>query len=263
MVRLTGWDFFTVDAFAGIACEKGITLNNVSNVNLAKPQWNLSLSNGEAFINLLGASSGQLIGDNINSQPSASDFFFNFDATWSGRASIIGGAHQEGGGLFFKGSRDQDDVDIQVLGVTNVQNSQAKVKGYIADGDEAATTISTQDVPVVIAGTWTNTIAKRFSLDAAGKITYLGNETLVFPIIAKLQATPVSGTNREYDFHFRVNGTTIDPASRDIIRADAGNPAKVIIITELELSQNDYVEIIVTATNSTVNITAEAVTVII
>jgi hypothetical protein len=263
MVRLTGWSFFTVDAFAGVACEKGVTLTDVANINLAKPQWNLSLSNGEAFINLIGASSGQMIAGDINSQPSSSDFFFNFDATWGGHASIVGGAHQTGGGLFFKGSRNQEDVDIEVLGVTEVPNSQAKVKGYIAEGDEALTTIVTQDVPVVVAGTWTNTINKRFSFDAAGKITYLGHETLVFPITAKLQATPASGSNREYEFHFRVNGTTIDPASRDVIRADAGNPAKVIIITELELNENDYVEIVVASTSSTVNVTGEAATVII
>lgn len=263
MVNLTGWSFFTVDAFAGVDCEKGCTLTDVPNANISKPQWNLSKSNGEALINFLGASSGQLISDNVNSQPSTNDFFYNFDATWGGHASIVGGAHLTGGGAFFKGARDQDDVDIEIVGVNNVQSSQAKVKGYIAGGDEAVTNIVTQDVPVVLAGTWTNTIAKRFTLSGSGTITYIGHETKVFPIIAKFQATPASGTNREYDFHFRVNGTTIDPASRDVIRADSGNPAKVIIITELELNENDYVEIIATATNSVVDITGSAVTVII
>lgn len=263
MVRLTSWNFFTVGAFAGIDCEAGVTLNNVANVNLFQGQWNLSQGNGSAFITLLGASSGRLIGGLPNSQPATNDFYFDVQSNYSGSISLVGGDHTTGGGEFFKttgGSRDQDDPDILVLGVNNVPNSQAKAAGYIAEGAQATTTIVTQDVPVVVAGTWTASVETKFTFDAAGKATYLGKADFIFPIMAKLQVTPASGTNREYDLHIRKNGTIIDLASRDHVRVDSGNPGKAVLITSIPMSTNDFIELVIEGTNSTTNVDCTAAT---
>jgi len=265
MVRLTGWDFFTVDSFAGIDCEAGITLTDVNNVICLLGQWNLTQGNGSAFVTLLGASSGRFIGALPNSQPALNDFFFDVQSTFGGSISMIGGDHTLGAGSFFKtsgGSRDQDDVDIRVTSITGVEDSQEKVKGYIADGAEVSTTI-VQGSPVVLAGTWTNTVAKRFTMDAAGKVTYNGIEDGIFPITAKLLVTPASGTNKEYDLHIRKNGATLDPASRDVVKADSGNPAKAVVITELALSTTDYFEIVVTGANTSTAMIGSAATLII
>ena len=266
IIAITGWAFFTVDAFAGVGCETGCVLTDVSNINLSKPQWNLGLNLGGAMFTCIGASSGQIIADSMNSQPASTEFFFDIQSTFGGGASIVGGNHVTGGGEFFKtsgGSRNQDDVEIRAAAVKHVPDSQSKVTGYIADGDEAETTITTQDVPVVIAGAWTAAIENHFTIDAAGKVTYTGIEDMIFAIAAKMQITPASGTNKEYSVHVRKNGITLDLASRDVVRADAGNPAKVILITEEAFITGDYIELVIEGDNSTTNVTCSAVTVVI
>jgi hypothetical protein len=207
-----------------------------------------------------------MIADNINSQASASDFFFDIQSTYGGTASIVGGAHQSGGGDFFKtagGSLDQDNPAITVRAVTGVPDSDIKASGYITAVNEATTTIAAQDVPVVVAGTWIAGVEKRFTVSSAGVFTYTGLEDATIPIVAKLQITPTSGTNREYDIHLRINGSTLDLASRDTVRVDAGNPGKAILVTDLNVSNGDYFEIVITATNSTQNVTASAVTLVV
>ena len=266
IIDLTDWAFFTVDAFAGVGCETGCVLTDVANINLSKPQWTLGLDSGGVMFTCIGASSGQMIADSMNSQPAATEFFFDIQSTYAGTVSIVGGNHATGAGAFFKtsgGSRNQDDVAIRTTAVKNVPDSQSKVTGYIADGDEVETTITTQDVPVVIAGAWTAVIENHFTIDAAGKITYIGAEDMIFSIIAKMQVTPASGINKEYSIHVRKNGTTIDLASRDIVRADSGNPAKVVVITEEAFVTNDYIELVIEGDNSTTNVTCSAVTLII
>lgn len=266
MVRLTGWDFFTVDAFAGVGCEKGCTLNNVSNINISKPQWNLGQNLGGAMFTCLGAVSGRMIVDGINSQPDSTEYFFDIQSTYSGDVSIVGGNHRDGFGAFFKttgGSRDQDDVDINVADVKNVPDSQSKASGYIMSGDEVLTTIVATNTPVVVAGIWTTSVAKRFTFDAAGKATYIGKETVVFPVNAKMLVTPASGTNKDYSVYIRKNGIDIDLASRDIVSADSGSPSKIVVITEIELVTNDYLELVIEGNNSTTDVTCSAATIII
>ena len=75
--------------------------------------------------------------------------------------------------------------------------------------------------------------------------------------------TPASGTNKDYSVYVRKNGTTLDLASRDIASADSGNPAKIVIITELDLVTNDFIELVIESNNSTTDVTCSAVTMII
>lgn len=266
IIAITGWAFFTVDAFAGVGCETGCVMTDVTNINLSKPQWTLGLDLGGAMFTCIGASSGQIIADSMNSQPDSTEFFFDIQSTYGGTVSIVGGNHTTGAGAFFKtsgGSRDQTDVDIRVTSIKNVPDSQSSFVGYIADGDEALTTIVTQDVPVLVAGTWTTAIAERFTFDAAGKATYIGVEDMIFPIGAKFLVTPSTGTNKEYTVHVRKNGTTLDLPSRDTVRADSGNPAKVVIISEIAFVTNDFIELVIESDNSTTDVTCSAVTLII
>ncbi len=266
IIAITEWAFFTVDAFAGVGCEVGCVLTDVSNINISKPQWNLGLNLGGAMFTCLGAASGQIIADSMNSQPASTEFFFDIQSTFGGGASIVGGYHTLGGGSFFKtsgGSLDQTNPNINLSHVKDVTDSRSKAAGYIADGDEVSTTIVTQDVPVVVAGTWTTSLISRFTFDAAGKITYTGIEDMIFPVGAKMLITPASGTNKDYSVYVRKNGTTLDLASRDIASADSGNPAKIVIITELDLVTNDFIELVIESNNSTTDVTCSAVTMII
>lgn len=266
IIAITDWAFFTVDAFAGVGCETGCVLTDVSNINLSKPQWTSGLDSGGIMFTCIGASSGQIIADSMNSQPAATEFFFDIQSTYGGTVSIVGGNHTVGGGTFFKtsgGSRDQDDVDITTTAVKNVQDSQANATGFISLGAEVETTITTQDVPVLVAGAWTSSVETRFTFDAAGKVTYVGKEDMTFPIIAKLQVTPASGINKEYDIHIRKNGTTLDLASRDHVKVDSGNPGKAVLVTAIPMVTNDFIEIVIEGTSSTTNVTCSAATLII
>lgn len=134
---------------------------------------------------------------------------------------------------------------------------------YIADGDESSTTISAIDTPTVISGTWTESEVCRFTTDSSGKVTYTGLDNVLLFVTSKFLLDPASGSNRTYWGYIRLNGTDLDLVSRDVISADAANPGKMILETEIEFSTGDYIEVVVENKTNSVDCTASGVNFII
>lgn len=153
------------------------------------------------------------------------------------------------------------------VGKPEVFDSGAFLVAYVADGDETGTSITVGNGdagnPIPVTATWTEEAVCRFTSTAAGVFTYIGlQDTAVF-ITAKFEAEPNSGSNIEYWFQFRKNGSTLNLPSRDLITADASNPGKVILQTFMQLSTNDYIEIVVENRDGTTNAQTNALNMII
>ncbi|MEE9352371.1 MAG: hypothetical protein V3U78_08930 [Thiotrichaceae bacterium] len=261
------FEFITLNEQPIISCEDGIIANNIGTVSIKQPQLNSGLDLGGKYITLTGASSERLLLSNIDSQPEATESFIRVDSLWGGDAVIGLGIHSTTtGGSFFDTSasgRDQTDVDINSFEIKNVTSSKSSAAVHITPGDEALTTI-VLDTEVIVAGTFTEDVAQRFTTNAAGRVTYNGKETSVFNFTIKFLATPASGTNKNYDFYLRLNGTTLIDISFDTINVDSGTPGKAILIGEVELITTDFLEIIVIGRSPTpTNLTCEALAFVI
>lgn len=259
-VELDTFAFCTMDIIAIVGCENGLKLTDVATISCQVGQFSSGLNNGGGFMELIGAASERMYLSIADSRPDSTEFYLNVAANYGGLIDVVGGVHTGVGSFFKAGSRDQDDIDIGIALIQNAPASSRKASAYIAEADETFTVITTDGVDVVIAGIWTENIAKRFTTDSGGKFTYIGREGAILRIVAKCQVTPLSGSNREYELYIRKNGTTVDLQSRDIVSPDSGNPEKAILITEMEFATNDYIEIVIRSIGHTQNAECEAVT---
>ena len=262
--------FLTINTCAVILCDAGIMANDVGVISARLPQFNNNQDVGGSYMTLTGAASKSLIMSTIDSEPEGTESFLDIQASYGGDVAIGVGVHhiEVGSGSFFSASgRDQNDIDIQVSDVKNVTSSKSTAAIHIAPGSETATTIS-DGVETIIAGTYTEDIAQRFTTTAAGRLTYTGKETNVFGFAMKCLGVPTSGNNRDYSFYIRHTafiGTveTLIPISFDPINADAGTPAKVISIGDIELSTGDFLEPIVIGVGNSINVTCSGLAFIV
>lgn len=252
-------EFVTLEAMPFVACNDGALVNDADTCSARLLQYNAGPGTGGVGITLSGAASGRHFANACDARPVTGESYYEITADYAGDVQVTGGVLSTGGGPFFKvGTRDQTDIDIDVQSVKNVKNSQASVGAYIADGDEAVTDITALDDPVVIAGTWTEANAERFTSDANGRFTYIGKEARTLRAAVKMLIDPVGGSNRQYWAFLRKNGTDLIQLSRDKSTVDAANPGKMILFANVDFFTNDYVEVVIEAKSHIIDVTAEA-----
>lgn len=263
-VDLTTFEFCTMDIVPVVGCQDGLHLNDVKTISCQVGQFNAGLDVGGNFMNISGAASERLYMSIVDSRPAASEAYLFVNVNYGGIISIVGGVHTSGGGPFFAaGSRDQDDNNISVGLVQNVQNSTEVAEMYVADGDEQITDITALETETIVNGIFTESLAKAFVTNAAGRITYTGVNDIVASVFVKGFADPVGGSNRTYWFYIRKNGTELIQITRGTVTVDAANPANFLCIGSLEMSPNDFVELIVIAKSNVIDVTCSAVTITI
>ena len=263
-VDLDTMAFCTADKLAMVGCERGLILKDVQTMSVQVGQWSGGQDNSGIAFDLSGAASERFFMTSSDSRPEATECFINVQASYGGLVDLAAGVHTPGGGDFFSSAgRNQNDKDISVTAIQFVTSSKSTAALHVAPGDEAATTV-VLNTQVLIAGAFTEDVAQRFMTNAAGRATYIGNETRIFDFIVKFQGTPTTGNNKNYDFYMRVNGSVLVDISFDTINADAGTPQKAILIGEVELSTNDYIELIVIGrATAPTNITCEGIAIVI
>ena len=256
--------FFTNEVLVMVACENGVIAKDVGTMSARIIQWSVGRNAVDAVaVTMMGAASERCFISQADSRPLSNECYLDIQADYAGLVDLVGGVHTTGAGDFFKaGSRNQNDVDIAVTAIQNVTSSHSTVALHVSTGDELATTII-DGVETVIAGTYTTSLAQRFTVDGA-KVTYIGNETEGFGLALKCLAVPASGNDRDYDFYIRKNGTTLIPISYDlVISVAAGSPQKVVCVGSVELSTGDFLEPIVIAQGNNNNVTCSAMAFII
>lgn len=172
-------------------------------------------------------------------------------------------------GAFLNGITSKSANKTQFYNNPSITDTQPEAVQYIATGDQASTTITVgagggqSGNPKVVAGTWTQETVSRFTTNAAGRITYTGAEPIECHLSAMFRVNPASGTNKEYRFSFRKNGTTVLLHSRMTVVCDTGSPGFVALIANAsDVVTNDYFELVVENMLDSVAVTVQNATVI-
>jgi hypothetical protein len=136
-----------------------------------------------------------------------------------------------------------------LLGVgTNAARGMAYMQG-----NSTATVIVTQDVPVLVGGTWLSGAAESFGVSAAGRLTYTGISAQVFNIDAAISANSASGSP-DCSLSIAKNGAAI-AATKIGNRMENNHDHNLSTLWSLSLSPNDYIELFIENNSNTVDIT--------
>lgn len=126
-------------------------------------------------------------------------------------------------------------------------------KGLISlQGNTTDTDIVTQNVPVLVAGTWSSTTVDNFSASAAGRLTYTGAITRNFMIDSTVTMHPAA-SNVDCAMLIAKNGAVIT-ASQMWSHISHNAEQQVSSNWIVSLAQNDYVEIFVSNLSGTQDI---------
>jgi hypothetical protein len=130
-------------------------------------------------------------------------------------------------------------------------------RGLISmQGNTTDTDIVTQAVPVLVAGTWNSQVVEGFSASAAGRLTYILDNTRAFVVDACASMHPVSGS-RDCAFMLAKNGTVIAD-SLMFASVTSGGEQEISTNWIVSLAQNDYVEVFVSNLDGAQDITVNS-----
>ncbi len=130
--------------------------------------------------------------------------------------------------------------------------NSARGMAYMQE-NSTATVIVTQDVPVLVGGTWLSGAADNFSVSAAGRLTYTGLSAQVFDVDAVASISAASGSP-DCSLCIAKNGTVI-AATRISDRLQNTHPVHLSTLWNLSLSPNDYIELFIENNSNTVDFT--------
>lgn len=123
------------------------------------------------------------------------------------------------------------------------------------------TTINTQSLSEKINAVFTDRGSSQFTINANGRITYIGIDSIKVPIDAGCSVEPVSGTNKVLFIEIAVNGVRLvdggDPNekfTKSSARVDNADPRYLSTFTQINMSTNDYVEVFTGNDSDTTNI---------
>lgn len=142
--------------------------------------------------------------------------------------------------------------DVRWVGLDNngLANTHPDSLSYNTAG--TVVTIGSTSVPVKIGGTWVDSGSAHFTVDLAGRVTYIGVEDLTVPVTASLTCDPVSGGNKEFAVSFGVNGSVIT-ATTTKGRAANADIYTLTLVWQIEFKTNDYVEAFIQNDSDTTN----------
>lgn len=175
----------------------------------------------------------------------------NGNLTASGRG-IVSSNVFEGSGTFLSG---WDEQDTRFLYNTNpgLENSMNDAFGSITT--PASTTIGSLGVAVAIAGTWTSINLHKFTVSAAGLLTYIGEDPITIPANLDVTIAPDTGSNIDMQISIAKNGTPLTETLQTKT-ASSGTPQQVTTFSQVALVTNDTLQGFVQNDTNTTNITA-------
>lgn len=83
-----------------------------------------------------------------------------------------------------------------------------------------------------------------FTAGLTGRITYIGTTTLYTRVLAKLSVDQSIGADRDLEFYVYKNGVLVT-GSTSIQTTQTGKKESIILVADVELATNDYVEVFV------------------
>lgn len=156
------------------------------------------------------------------------------------------------GGITALDGLNDNDVRYLFFGNSGIQDTRASALSYLT-ANATPTVISAAGTPTLILGDWINERSSHFEVDSTGRITYIGEKSIVLPITLAADLQPVSGTNKDLTLCIALNGTQINGTGREA-RIDSGNPQSLTSIWQHEFVNGDYIEAFVQNDSDATNI---------
>ena len=147
-----------------------------------------------------------------------------------------------------------DEEDIRWSFFSNSGIPDTITDGLLSmQGNAVATTIVTQSVPVLAAGTWVIEDVGQMTGTTAGRLTLDLERNARLPITASVTLEPVSGGTQTMGACIAVNGTVVGSSLRTAAAAPGG-PVSISVPWQQTLSPTDYVEVFVSNETGTTNV---------
>ncbi|NIQ05660.1 MAG: hypothetical protein GWO20_08030 [Candidatus Korarchaeota archaeon] len=156
------------------------------------------------------------------------------------------------GGLTPLENITQDDTQWSFMDNSGITDTlKAALLFFISNS--TATTINTQDVYEKVNAVWTEEIAKHFTTDSTGKITYKGERPFTIYIDAVIDVK-TAASNNIVQMALYKNGSL----EHEGIEAEAGTSAaaNLYVVWQLELVKDDFIELFIRNRQSTQDLTA-------
>ena len=121
------------------------------------------------------------------------------------------------------------------------------------------TTITTQDVPVIVNATWILNRASLFTTTTGGRVTYDAEKDLVGPVDVSAGLISSGGGAIDVTLYVAINGTVVSDSGIKV--SISGSDAQTISIPWQELiEEDDFIEVYVENNTNTTNIIVEHAT---
>ena len=124
---------------------------------------------------------------------------------------------------------------------------------------QTTTVITTVNVAVLVAGTFTSVRTSQMAGTAAGRATYAGGRPAALPVSANVTIEPLSGTGKVISVYVAKNGTKV-AASRVQTTTSATLPHNLTVIWQDAFVDNDYYEIFVENNTDAINLVVKNAT---
>jgi hypothetical protein len=149
-----------------------------------------------------------------------------------------------------------DDSRWQFL--SNDDIADTRPDGLLSmQGNAVATTIVTQSVGVLVAGTWTVKRASQMTGTPAGRLTYDGGKDATLPITLSVTIEPVSGGSQVMGVLVARDGVA-DVDSLRTGTASPGNPTSISVPWQDVFATAEFTEVFVTNESGTTNVLASS-----
>lgn len=157
----------------------------------------------------------------------------------------------KGAGTFIAGVQAGDNKALFLGNSGGVPDSVAK-GSYSIDGNATATTITTQSVPVKLAGTTIDGDSDKFTL-SDNKAVYDGDPGRTFLVVAGVTFT--STNNQQCRLFVAKNGTVVSSSKQQATTDSTGTSENLQVNTVLTLVTTDFIELFMSNETSTSDIT--------
>lgn len=119
-----------------------------------------------------------------------------------------------------------------------------------------ATAIGVTNTPYLVAGTWVQSRASKFTTTAAGRATFTAERAITVPVDIALQLKMASGGTVNVTTYLAKNGSVISD-SAITSSVSSSSLASVNIHWQLTLQPNDYLEVFVANNTNTIGVIAD------
>lgn len=237
---------FATIGSAFVDCGTGL---NISNTNLTAylfTQWFGWKNNNTSYF-ITGTGVGTFVISACLFTPESNETVLDSTAgdVAQGVCSGISVDETQGGTFFESGSIDHTNINWQFEANRNISRSRALAEVDLKS-NSTQTSLSAADTPAIVAGTWVQSQAERFTTTSSGRATYVGLDDINVTIISNPETVLALGTNKDITFYLSKGNDTTNTITG--VTDQGGGTVRITTGNAHGLSTND--EVFITNTTS-------------